>query len=188
MNKTLLAPRAQICSVMTALVVVAMLCFSAPAFAQRTIALEFTGRVVHVNDGDTVVAMKPNGEKVTVRLANIDAPETHKNRCKPGQPWAQKSTDLLARLVKGKTVHFACVDVDRYDRNVCDLQVGQSTANRMLVAEGLAWANRSNPRYLRDRGVADAERDAQSKGMGLWADPARVEPWVWRKTRWNEPC
>ena len=172
-----------------AVVALGALLLSLPAkAAQRTISLGFTAKVIYVNDGDTVVALKPSGERVSVRLANIDAPETHKNRCKPGQPWAQKSTESLSRLVKGKTIQFVCHELDRYDRNVCDLQVGQTTASRVLASEGLAWANRANPRYLRDHGVADAEHDARAKGLGLWGDPARVEPWIWRRTRWTSSC
>ncbi len=155
--------------------------------AGRAITLEFTAKVIYVNDGDTVVVLKPNGEKANIRLANIDASETQKNRCKPGQPWAQKSTDALAGLVKGKTIQFTCHDLDKYDRNV--LQVGQTTASRILAGEGLAWATRANRRYLRDRAVADAEREARAGGRGIWGDAERgVEPWVWRATRWNSTC
>lgn len=154
----------------------------------RTLTKEFVAKVIHVDDGDTVVALRSDGEQVKVRLANIDAPEIQHGRCRQGQPFGQKSGEALASLVKGKTVQFSCATLDRYDRHVCDIGIDGTTASRELVRQGLAWANRSRPSYLRDRGVADAEREAQARRVGLWADNTAVKPWEWRHTVWKEGC
>lgn len=159
-----------------------------PAKAQRTITPEFTAKVIHVADGDTVTAMRDNGEKVKVRLANIDAPESHGGQCRPGQPYAGKSKDAMKKLVLGKQVEFTCSTLDRYDRSVCDLHIDGTTANRELVRQGLAWANRSNPSFLRDRVVAAVERDAKDARLGLWSDPQSVAPWQWRREMWSGSC
>lgn len=148
----------------------------------------FKARVIHVDDGDTVVAMTDAGEKVTVRLASIDAPETTKNRCKPGQPYSQKAKEALADLVHGRSLDFVCHDVDRYGREVCDLQLDGTTASRELARKGLAWANTSNPRYLRDKTVAELERRARTASLGLWASADSVPPWEWRSTVWRNTC
>jgi micrococcal nuclease len=158
----------------------------APAVAAgRTFTPEFTAKVIHVDDGDTVVALAPDNRKLKVRLANIDAPETDHGRCRPSQPWAQQSTQRLKELVHGKTILFRCSQLDRYDRLVCDLHVGGTTANRALVKDGLAWANRSNPRYLRDPQVARAEQQAQAERVGLWRDKGAIPPWEWRHKTWG---
>ncbi len=155
--------------------------------AGRSLAPEFQAKVVYVDDGDTVVALLPDHSQTTVRLANIDAPEASHGHCRPGQPWSAQSTQMLKTLVLGKTITFRCHDVDRYDRQVCDLDAGQAeTANIQLVRAGLAWANRANPRYLRDRAVATAEDLARANQRGLWSQPGQTPPWVWRQTEWKQ--
>lgn len=159
-----------------------------PARAQRTFTPSFEAKVVHVDDGDTVVARLDSGVNIKVRLANIDAPEENHGGCRPGQPYASASTASLKRMVLGKTIHFDCSTLDRYDRHVCDLQTGATTANIQLVSQGLAWANRANPSYLRDQRVAQAEADAMRLKQGLWASGEPVAPWEWRHTVWTEAC
>lgn len=148
----------------------------------------FQARVIHVDDGDTVVAMTGAGEKVTVRLASIDAPETFKNRCKPGQPFSQKSKDALAGMVLGKTVLFTCHDQDKYGRQVCDIPHESGTVSRELVRIGLAWANTSNKRYLRDKSLPGLQTQAILAQRGMWAASDNVPPWDWRVTAWRNTC
>jgi micrococcal nuclease len=158
------------------------------ANAQRVLTPAFTALVIHVDDGDTLVALRADGQKIKVRLANIDAPETDHGRCRPGQPFSQKSSMALKNLVHGKMAEFTCTTLDQYDRHICDVGLNNTTANRELVRQGLAWANRARPSYLRDAGVVDAEREAQVARRGLWSDPASVAPWQWRRQEWNKAC
>lgn len=158
------------------------------ADAQRSFTPEFNARVIHVDDGDTLVAMRADGQKTKVRLANIDAPESDHGRCRPGQPFAEKSTQALKRLVHGKTVAFVCSTLDQYERHICDVHIAETTANRELARQGLAWANRARPSYLRDERVAEAEREAQANARGLWSAPGAVAPWQWRRQEWSKAC
>ena len=107
-------------------------------------------------------------------------------RCKPAQPWSEQSTLLLKTLVLGKTISFRCHDLDRYDRHICDLAL-RTTANVQMVLAGVAWANRANPRYLRDSSVAAAADQARINRRGLWSQPGQTAPWEWRKTEWMQP-
>lgn len=174
---------------LTSVLLAAVVVGTPAAFAQRELAPDFEAKVIHVEDGDTVTVLDGGNRSLKVRLGSIDAPETAHGRCKPAQPWSAQSARVLGELVKGKTVRFTCYDVDRYDRQVCDLHVGNTTANRVLVAHGLAWANRSaGKRYLRDPGVADAERQAEAQKAGLWRDKEPVAPWEWRRTVWRNTC
>lgn len=146
---------------------------------------QFQARVVNVADGDTITALDANNRQVKVRLANIDAPETGHGRCRPGQPFSDRSKQHLSNLVKGKVVTLVCTDTDRYGRSICDVVVDGTTASRSLAQAGMAWANRANPRYLRDNGVAQAEQNAIQQRAGLWADRQQIPPWEWRKAAWN---
>ncbi|MEJ8837801.1 thermonuclease family protein [Ramlibacter sp. AN1133] len=144
-------------------------------------------KVVYVDDGDTLVALLPDHQQLKVRLANIDAPETGHGHCRPGQPHSDQSGRRLAELVKGRQVELRCMDTDRYGRSVCDVVMGSTTANRILVQEGLAWANRGGNGYVRDRAVYELEDRARAAHVGLWQDRSPTPPWVWRHTEWLAP-
>ncbi len=172
-----------------ALALTAASLWQAATAAPATLEREFAARVIHVDDGDTVVALRPDQTRVTVRLANIDAPEGSHGRCRPGQPWSAQSTGALKQMAHGRTIRFTCHTLDRYSRSVCDLHLdgGKTTANREIVRMGLAWANRARPDFLRDGEVANAEAQARQQRLGLWSDPHAVAPWEWRRTAWLQP-
>lgn len=142
-------------------------------------------KIVHVDDGDTVVALTPDKQQVKVRLANIDAPETGHGACRPGQPFGRNAGDRLAELVKGKEVGLRCTGHDRYGRAICDVVLGDTTANRILVQEGYAWANRARREYVRDREVYALEAQARAAKVGLWSATEPTPPWQWRHTGWD---
>jgi hypothetical protein len=71
-------------------IVVFLLVFSANSYASQF-------KVTRVTDGDTV-KITGNGEKITVRLVGIDAPETSKKKNQPGQPFSKKSSKYLVNL------------------------------------------------------------------------------------------
>jgi len=73
-------------------IVVFLLVFSANSYAGQF-------KVTRVTDGDTV-KITGNGEKITVRLVGIDAPETSKKKNQPGQPFSKKSTSYINMLVQ----------------------------------------------------------------------------------------
>lgn len=136
-----------------------------------------------VLDGDTVAV---RGWRERVRLANIDAPEMSHGYGKPGQPFSVQATKWMAQQIEGKEgVTLRCVDEDRYGRKVCDIFSKGNHVNKELVRAGLAWANTSNPRYLRDRTVLDAQEEARSAHRGLWTQPKPVPPWQWRHSCWE---
>ncbi|MFY7905301.1 MAG: thermonuclease family protein, partial [Burkholderiaceae bacterium] len=91
-------------------------CCGLPAAAG---GFELQGKVIHVDDGDTLVMLVNGNEKVTVRLSSIDAPEsshTNKEKGKVGQPFSDASKQFLASMVKGSVVHARCFEQDRYGR------------------------------------------------------------------------
>ncbi len=133
---------------------------------------DFSGIVVGVLDGDTVdvlVDRKP----VRVRLAEIDAPEK-------AQPFGTKSRQTLASSVFQQMVTVTTAGTDRYGRTIGTLWLKDRNINKMMVAEGMAWAYR---KYLSDQSLLAAEATARDDGVGLWADPHAVPPWEWRAAK-----
>jgi len=148
-----------------------------------------TGKVVRVSDGDTINLLVENKQE-RIRLASIDAPETGHGSKQPGQPFGEASRKNLAHHVAGKTLTVVCFEKDRYERHICDIPVGGTTANRLQVEQGMAWANQqAKGKYLRDRSLIGLENTAKQKKVGLWSEPGAVAPWVWRVQCWkNKQC
>lgn len=145
-----------------------------------------TGRVVQVSDGDTF-NMRVQGRTQRVRLASIDAPEMQ-NKERAGQPNAQASKRALSDLLSGKTITLACYELDRYERNVCDVPLDAGmTANQMQVANGMAWANMEGKgKFMRDPKLPGLEQQARDKRIGIWQQPGAVRPWEWRYQCWQK--
>lgn len=97
-----------------------------------------------VVDGDTLWVA---GEKV--RVADIDAPETHPPRCAREADLGNRATRRLQSLVNAGPFTLATLnrDTDRYGRKLRVLvRRGQSLGD-VLVSEGLArtWTGRREP-------------------------------------------
>jgi micrococcal nuclease len=143
-----------------------------------------TGKVIRVSDGDTLTIRGLENQKI--RLASIDAPEKKSGSKRPAQPYSEPSREYLAQLVAGQTITVLCFEKDRYDRHICDIPVNQTTANRLLVDAGLAWANQqAGGKYLRDNDLLGLEQQARAAKRGLWVEPNPVAPWVWRYKCWK---
>ena len=144
-----------------------------------------SGKVVKVADGDTMTILV-NRQQHRIRLASIDAPETAHGSDKPGQPFGEAASKYLSSLVAGKTLTLTCFEHDQYGREVCDVPLETTTANRMLVQNGYAWANQQGGgKYLRDKTLAALQTQAQLDKKGLWVEPNAIAPWVWRYRCWK---
>ena len=86
---------------------------------------------------------------VKVRVADIDAPETHPSRCPVEAKLGNAATDRLAELMNAGPFEMRSIDrdTDRYGRKLRVLvRDGRSLGNE-LVSEGLArtWDGRRHP-------------------------------------------
>ncbi|MCY7281528.1 MAG: thermonuclease family protein [Sphingomonas bacterium] len=88
-----------------------------------------------VVDGDTIWIGGHN-----VRLADIDAPETHAPRCAGEQALGDRATRRLHALVNSGAVTLTSIDRDhdRYGRKLRIVAVGGASVGDTLVGEGLA--------------------------------------------------
>jgi len=151
---------------------------------------QFTGKVVAVLDGDTVMVVRNSGTPVKVRLAGIDAPEKE-------QPFGMASKTSLSELVFHNQVIMNSLAVDIYGRLVALLEVDGNNINEEQVRRGMAWAaegwrhSRRAPtgvpiagaysNYHSNKIYIELQSDAQHARRGLWAGQEIMEPAQWRK-------
>ena len=129
------------------------------------------GRVVSVHDGDTLTVLVER-RQVKVRLTDIDAPELK-------QPFGTRSRQSLAELCFGKEASLDVRGRDRYKRTLAIVTCAGTDANVEQVRRGFAW---TYTRFARaDSPLNAIENEARSAHRGLWADPAAVAPWDWRR-------
>ncbi len=133
-------------------------------------------KVVKVVDGDTYDVLLPDFQKARIRMSGIDAPEK-------GQDFSKKSTSYLRSLIQSKYVTLTDISLDQYGRYVAftHLADGREAGEEMLKA-GYAWHFK---KYDKSRRLAALEQEARRQGVGLWADPHPVEPWIERTMRWK---
>lgn len=139
-------------------------------------AVEYSGRVVGISDGDTLTLLVPDGtsfKQLKIRLAEIDTPES-------AQPYGQKAKQALSDLAYNKQARVAVQDTDRYGRIVGRVYIGNLDVNAELVKSGSAWVYRQ---YAKDKSLFVLETQARVVKRGLWSLPEaqQVPPWDWRK-------
>jgi len=129
----------------------------------------FTGRVVHVTDGDTLVVVDANYTRHSIRMLGIAAPVY-------GQPFAAQSKERLAVAVAGKFVVVEYKGRDREERILGKVLLGHQDMNLEQVRAGLAW-HEFRHQYQQSRidreKYAQAEREARRYKRGFWAAAAR---------------
>ena len=134
--------------------------------------------LVSVGDGDTVRLSSRQGEKVTVRLACIDAPETSQGA---SGKW---STQILKGLIQGMSISLKPQVRDRYGRTVAEIYVGNRNINLQMVQVGAAYVYRQYLKQCDRNAYLRTEDAAIKKGLGVWGPykPAQV-PWEYRRSR-----
>lgn len=163
-------------------------------FAVSTAAVsdvfDIRGKVVYVDDGDTVILLVNELTQMKIRLSSIDAPETahtSKEKGRIGQPYADAAGKYLSSLIKGQNISAHCFEKDKYRRDVCEIFVDEISINREMVKQGWAWANAAaRGRYLRDKSLLELEHEARNNQRGLWAGLNPVAPWRWRDECWKK--
>lgn len=131
--------------------------------------------IVGIADGDTLTARcgAPGSyQQVKLRLSAVDAPEK-------AQAYGQRSRQALASLCFRQPARIERVDTDRYGRTVANVDCRGQDAGAAQVRGGWAMVYRQ---YAKGRGdLVRLEEAARSGRAGLWADPAPVPPWEFRR-------
>lgn len=148
--------------------------------------VEIQGQIVYVEDGDTLTLLDDSNTQIKVRLTDLDAPESPKPHYgKLGQPFSRASKNNLVELAKGKPANAVCYELDTNGRSVCRVFVGGTDLSLKQIQEGFAWANGASRRFVRDNRAYQYQEAAKRAKIGLWRDPAPIEPWKWRRECWG---
>jgi endonuclease YncB( thermonuclease family) len=91
------------------------------------------GQQIRVIDGDT---FRVGGE--TIRVAGIDAPETHPARCPQEAQLGAAATQRLAALLRGGTLWISGEKTDAYGRSVRTVRVNGEDVAEAMIGSGLA--------------------------------------------------
>jgi micrococcal nuclease len=103
------------------------LIFSVSASAQR----KFSGTVVEVVDGKTVVLEMQAGSRITVELQYIEVPE-------PEQQLHQTVKEHLRQMVYGKHVEFLPRGIAE-NKTVGQISIGGVDVSQQMLRDGAAW-------------------------------------------------
>ena len=135
------------------------------------------GKVIHVQDGDSITVLDDTRTQHKIRLTGIDAPERR-------QAFGNVAKESLAEQVAGQSVAVEWDKVDRYGRKVGKVLLGGLDSNLVQVKRGLAWHYK---KYEREQSPADrqsyaaAEVEARAAKLGLWRDAEPTPPWEFRR-------
>lgn len=126
-----------------------------------------------IADGDTFTLLTADKKQIKVRLAEIDTPER-------AQPFGTRARQALSDMIFAKDVLVIQQDIDRYERLVGHVYIGDTHVNRKLVQDGMAWVYRQ---CSKDKSLLQDEQEARQAKHGLWSLPSteQVPPWEWRK-------
>ena len=138
----------------------------------------YTGRVLSVEDADTLMVLNPKGERTKIRLHGADAPESVGDLAQPGG--AEASAYAKSLMPVGSLVDIKPVTTGVYGRTVAAITTpgGDDLASE-LIRSGHAWHYKQYSKNRDD--LASLQRSAQARGAGMWGQGAKQAPWDYRK-------
>jgi endonuclease YncB( thermonuclease family) len=137
-----------------------------------------SGLVTAIEDGDKLVIVTEDKQRVKVRLKGIDAPEN-------AQPFFREAADNLRRLSLRKYAALEGTKIDRYGYLVAKVLIGNTDACLEQIRAGYAWHFKryESEQTEQDRkSYAQAEQEARKEKRGLWQAPTPEPPWTWQAT------
>jgi endonuclease YncB( thermonuclease family) len=133
--------------------------------------------VLSIGDGDTI-RVQQGMQKLTVRLACIDAPEMAQ------APYGQQARSYLQqRLAIGREVTLQTQTIDKYGRSVAEV-ISDININLAMVEDGQAFVYRKYLGQCDAREYLDAEYRASRHRYGVWQQEGGIiRPWDFRRGR-----
>ena len=134
--------------------------------------------ILSIGDGDTIT-VREDSERIKVRLACIDAPETSQS------PYGMESRRALQGLLPiGSEVTLRTKAVDRYGRSVAEVLKSGTNINQILVRSGDAFVYWQYISGCDRQTYSRLENDARLKGAGVWSVTGGIQrPWDYRHGR-----
>ena len=161
--------------------VVPLLCLQglALAISPLTPLAAAAATVISIGDGNTLRVLD-GGQRLTIRVACIDAPETAQ------APYGQQARAALQQILQiGSTVTLKTLTKARYGRTVAEVftQNG-ANAGLTLVQQGHAFAYRQYLKQCDEWAYLDREKLAERYRLGVWKVDGGIErPWDFRAAR-----
>lgn len=154
---------------MKAFIFLAFILFPFISFAQTF------GKVVAIKDGDTVVVLLRDNNQKTLRLAEVDCPES-------GQPFGKNAKEFTSSQIFGREIMFEEMTNDRYGRTIAKIYYSSDLKylSAEIIKAGFGWWYL---RYSNDITLKHFQQNAQNKELGLWSDKDAIAPWDWRKIK-----
>lgn len=139
--------------------------FSAFIFAQTT------AKVIGIKDGDTILVLLGDNSQKTLRLAEVDCPES-------GQAFGKNAKQFTSSQVFGKQIEFTVIDTDRYGRSIAKVYYDNKYLSKEIIRNGFGWFYFQ---YSDNKELEILHNQAKQKKLGLWADKNAISPYEWRK-------
>lgn len=131
-----------------------------------------TAKVIGIKDGDTVLVLLGDNTQKTLRLAEVDCPES-------GQPFGKNAKEFTSSQIFGKNIEFIETDTDRYGRTIAKLYYNNGKyLSAEIIKAGLGWWYYY---YSNDKDLGTYQQNAMKLKLGLWQDKNPIQPWNWRK-------
>ncbi|REC39991.1 thermonuclease family protein [Chryseobacterium sp. 5_R23647] len=136
-----------------------------------------TAKVVRIKDGDTVVVLLNDNTEKTLRLAEVDCPES-------GQPFGKNAKQFTSDQIFGKTIEFVETDTDRYGRSVAKIYYDEEKyLSAEIIKAGMGWWYHQ---YSRNTELGIFQEAAKNNRKGLWADINAISPYEFRQINKNK--
>lgn len=130
-----------------------------------------SGKVIKIKDGDTVVILDSYNNQITLRLAEVDCPESKQN-------FGKKAKEFTSNEVGSKIVNYKIIDTDRFGRSIAEVYYNNKYLSEEIIKNGYGWHYK---RYSQSKKLSQFELLAKKNKLGIWADKNIVAPWDFRK-------
>lgn len=160
------------------------------ALAGAPAAVDLTGGVEYLSDGDTV-AVRNGGRLLKVRLLGIDTPELHFHG-QSQSPWAELAHKYLSSLIPPGTKVRLLSDregFDKFGRVLAYVLSGQRNINLEMARSGWAVSYQIYPNLKFLGPMQEATAAAEEQGLGIFNPdtPLPLLPYEFRQQVENRP-
>lgn len=132
-----------------------------------------SGKIVRIKDGDTVVLLDNYNNQITLRLAEVDCPES-------SQAFGKKAKEFTSNEVGNRTVSYKIINTDRYGRYIAKVFYNNKYLSEEIIKNGFGWHYK---KYSNSTRLSQLELSARKNKLGLWNDKGIVAPWDYRSSK-----
>jgi len=139
-------------------------------------AATLDGKVIEVNDGDTVTIVNLN-RPLKVEILGVIAPEA-------GQAYAEVARQHLSDLILNRTIVVTYSGFVQNNYILGKVYYKDMDIGAQMLRDGVAWFDKSANSRLTDSEkeiYSGSELAARSERRGLWQDATPIPPWEFKK-------